>query len=123
MEATLAPLRVYRPSPPPGPPASVVVRYEQAGRPADEAPAPLAYQLAPGDHVLVFASSFETGFPLEMAAGSPKALAAQVTALREHLARMDASQAALHGATPEVKARQTALYGRVLADLGGPRLP
>ena len=123
MEATLTPVRIYRPQPPPSPPASVVVRYEQAGKPTDEAPAPVAYTLAAGDHVLVFASSFDTGFPLEMAAGNPKALAAQVTALRDHLARMDASQAALHGATPAVKAQQTALYGRILADLGGPRLP
>jgi hypothetical protein len=123
MEATLTPLKIYRPSPPPSPPGAVVVRYEQAGRTPDEAPAPVAYTLAAGDHVLVFASSFETGFPLEMAAGNARALAAQVTALRDHLARMDASQAALHGATPAVKAQQAALYGRILGDLGGPRLP
>jgi hypothetical protein len=123
MEATLTPARIYRPSPPPSPPVPVVVRYEQAGRTPEDAPTPLAYRLSPGDQVLVFASSFETGFPLEMAVGTRKGLAAQVAALRDHLAQMDGSAAALHGATPAVKAQQAALYGRILADLGGPRLP
>ena len=123
MEATLTPVRIYRPAPPPSPPVPVVVRYEQAGRSAPDELAPVAYRLAVEDHVLVFASSFEPAFPIEMAVGPPRALAAQVAALRDYLGGMDDAAAALHGVTPAIKAQQTTLYGRILADLGGVRAP
>ncbi len=123
MEATLTPLRIYRPAPPPSPPAPLVVRYEQAGRAAEDVPPTVAYRLAVGDRALVFASSFERSVPLEMAVGAPKNVAAQVAALKDHLLKMDDTAAALHGVTPQVRARQQALYDRVLADLGVGRAP
>ena len=128
MEATLAPVRIYRPATPPAPtPASpsppLVVRYELAGKAADDIPPTVAYRLAVGDRVLVFASTFERSVPLEMVAGAPRAVAAQVAALRDYLLKMDESAAALHGVTPQVKAQQAALYDRILADLGGVRAP
>ena len=132
MEATLTPMRIYRPAampaaaPPrrgPRPRTAIVVRYEQAGRAADDVPPTVAYRLSVGDRALVFASSFERSVPLEMIAGAPKTVAAQVAALKDHLLKMDASAAALHGVTPQVKAQQQALYDRILADLGGVRAP
>jgi hypothetical protein len=140
MEATLTPLKVYRPvaapgttpaaapasaggSPTPSPATGVVVRYEQAGKAADDIPPTVAYRLAVGDRVLVFASTFERAVPLEMVVGAPKAVAAQVAALRKNLLEMEESAAALHGVTPQVKSQQQALYDRVLADLGGSRAP
>jgi len=128
MEATLTPVRIYRPAaapaaPPSSPPAPIVVRYEQAGRAADDVPPTVAYRLAPGDRALVFASTFERSVPLEMVVGAPKAVAAQVAALRQNLLEMDESAAALHGVTPQVRAQQQALYDRILADLGGVRAP
>ena len=120
MEATLAVSRIYRPASPPAPaPQTAVIRYELASRAADGVPAGVSYRLAVGDRALVFASSFDRAFPLEMIAGAPKAVAAQVAALRAHLAAMDDTAAQLHGVTPAVEAQQTALYDRVVADLGG----
>lgn len=122
MEATLAVGRVFRPAALPGPaPAQAVVRYEQAGGAADGVPAGMSYRLAAGDRALVFAAAFVPAFPIEMIAGPPKAVAAQVKALRDYLAAMDEATAQLHGVTPAVKAQQTALYDRVLGDLGGAR--
>ena len=124
MEATLTLGRVYRPAAPPSPPpAATVVRYEQAGKAPGDVPAGVSYRLAVGDRALVFAPSFERAFPIEMIAGAPKVVAAEVAALRAHLAAMDETAAQLHGATPAVKAQQTALYDRVLADLGVGRAP
>ena len=124
MEATLTLTRVYRPSPAPADaPPTAVVRYELAGRAADDVPAAVSYRLAVGDRALVFAPSFERAFPIEMVAGAPRAVAAQVAALRAHLDAMNESAARLHGVTPAVKARQAALYDRVLADLGVGRTP
>jgi hypothetical protein len=124
MEATLTVSRIYRPAAPPAPaPPTAVIRYELAGRAPDAVPAGVSYRLAAGDRALVFASSFERGFPLEIFAGAPRAVAAQVGALRAHLAAMDEAAARLHGVTPAVRTQQAALYGRVLADLGAGRAP
>jgi hypothetical protein len=124
MEATLAVSRVYRPAALPSPaPATAVIRYELAGRTPGDLPAGVSYRLAVGDRALVFASSFDRGFPIEMIAGAAKAVAAQVAALKAHLAALDEQAAQLHGVTPAIQAQQAALYDRVRADLGGGRAP
>ena len=118
MEASLKVDRVFKGAPPSlgeGP----VVRYEPPAKTADDAPAAMAYLLAPGDRALVFAASFAKGFPIEMVVGPPKAVALEVAALRTYLAAMDESVSRLHGVTPAIRAQQRALYDRVLAALGG----
>jgi hypothetical protein len=117
MEATLRIDRVLKGTPLP-PVTETVVRYEQAGKAADDTPAGVSYRLAAGDRALVFAASFEKGFPIEMIVGAPRAVGLEVTALRTYLGAMDESAARLHGVTPAIRAQQTALYDRVLADLG-----
>jgi hypothetical protein len=122
MSATFVPTRIFRPTPPPSPaPATLTVRYEQAGKADDEAPATMAYRLAVGDRVLVFAPSFDPAFPIELVPGPAKTVAAQVAALKAALVKMDDTAARLHGVTPSLKAQQSALYDRVLADLGASR--
>ena len=117
MEAALKVDRVLK-GPPPPPVTETVVRYEQAGKTAEGMPAGVSYRLAAGDRALVFAASFDKGFPIELITGAPKAVASEVAALRAYLATMDESVALLHGVTPAIRAQQAALYDRVLADLG-----
>ena len=81
------------------------------------------YRLTAGDRALVFAGSFDKAFPIEMITGPPKAVSAQVSALRAWLLAMDEVTARLHGVTPAIRAQQIALYDRILADLGGARAP
>jgi hypothetical protein len=138
MEATLKVGRIFRPATPASPaPAEVVVRYEQASAPASGIMAPdkalglaeaheeagIFYRLKAGDRALVFAGSFDKAFPIEMITGPPKAVAAQVSALRAWLAAMDDVAARLHGVTPPIRAQQIALYDRILAELGSARTP
>jgi hypothetical protein len=119
MEASLKVGRIYRPATPASPaPADAVVRYERG-----DTATGVSYRLSVGDRALVFAGSFDKGFPLEMITGSPKAVSAQVSALRAFLLAMDEMTASLHAVTPEIRARQIALYDRILADLGSPRTP
>lgn len=117
MEGTLRVDRVLKGTPLP-PVTETVVRYEQAGKAPEGTPAGVSYRLADGDRALVFAASFEKGFPIEMIVGAPRAVAAEVAALKAYLAAMDEPAARLHGVTPAIRAQQTALYDRVLADLG-----
>ncbi|MFS8069646.1 MAG: hypothetical protein ACMG6S_25045 [Byssovorax sp.] len=117
MEATLTIARVLK-GPALPPVTEAVVRYEQPGKTEEGTPAGMSYKLAAGERALVFAPSFEKGFPIEMIAGAPKTVAAEVTALEAYLAAMDEPTARLHGVTPAIRAQQTALYDRVLADLG-----
>ena len=128
MEASLAVGRVFRPLTPASPaPADSVVRYEQAAAPSRDAPVAedqqsgAFYRLKAGDRTLVFAGSFDKGFRIEMITGPPKAVSAQVSALRAWLLAMDDVTARLHGVTPAIRAQQLALYDRILAELGGAR--
>jgi hypothetical protein len=115
MEATLKVGRRFRPATPASPaPADAIVRYEQAGA---EPAAGVFYRLAVGDRALVFAGSFDKGFPIEMITGPPKAVSAQVSALRAWVAAMDEVTARLHGVTPAIRAQQIALYDLILAEL------
>jgi hypothetical protein len=128
MEATLKVGRLFRPATPPSPaPADAVVRYEQAAASStDTAPDPesgVFYRLKAGDHAVVFAGSFDKAFPLELIAGPPKVVSAQVSALRGWLLAIDEQAARLHGVTPAIRAQQIALYDRILADLGSARTP
>ena len=121
MEATLKVTRLFRPATPASPaPADADVRYEQAA--AGEQTG-VFYRMTAGDRALVFAGSFDKGFPIEMITGPPKAVSAQVSALRVWLAAMDDLTASLHGVTPAIRAQQIALYDRILAELGGARAP
>jgi hypothetical protein len=125
MEATLKVGRLFRPAAPA--PADAVVRYEQAAGPSrgvpvsEETQAGAFYRMTVGDRALVFAPSFDKAFPIEMITGPPKAVSAQVSALRAWLVAMDEVTARLHGVTPAIRARQLALYDGVIAELGGPR--
>jgi hypothetical protein len=118
MEAALKVDRILKGAVPPVP--ETVVRYEQTMKVEEEVPSGMSYRLAAGDRALVFAASFDKGFPIEMITGPPKAVAAEVTALRASLAAMDEPVARLSGVTPAVRAQQAALYDRVLAALGPP---
>jgi hypothetical protein len=121
MEATLKMGRIFRPEAPPSPaPTESIVRYEQAGI---DPPAGVFYKLQAGERALVFAESFDKAFPLEMITGAPKSIAVQVAALRAFVSSMDDVTASLHGVTPAIRARQVALYDRILAELGSPRTP
>jgi hypothetical protein len=128
MEATLAVGKVFRPATPASSaPADAIVRYEQAAAPSPGTPVAedqqtgAFYRLRAGDRALVFAGSFDKAFPIEMITGPPKAVSAQVSALRAWLLAMDEVTARLHGVTPAIRAQQGALYDRILADLGGAR--
>ena len=130
MEATVKVGRLFRPATPASPaPADAVVRYELAAAPsrgtpvAEDQQSGAFYRLKGGDRVLVFAGSFDKAFPIEMITGPPKALSAQVSALRAWLLAMDDVTARLHGVTPAIRTQQIALYDRILAELGGPRTP
>jgi hypothetical protein len=131
MEATLKVERLFRPATPASPaPADAVVRYEQAPveppggvLAAEDRPSGVFYRMTAGDRALVFAGSFDKGFPIEMITGPPKAVSAQVSALRAWLLAMDEMTATLHGVTPAIRARQVALYDRILAGLGSARTP
>ncbi len=128
MEATLKVGRLFRPATPASPaPADAVVRYEQAapwGVPvAQDKQTGVFYRMTAGDRALVFAGSFDKAFPIEMITGPPKAVSAQVLALRTWLAAMDDMTARLHGVTPPIRAQQIALYDRILAELGSARTP
>jgi hypothetical protein len=121
MEATLKVGKLFRPATPASPaPADAVVRYEQAAAGPQEG---VFYRLAAGDRALVFAGSFDKAFPIEMITGPSRAVTAQVSALRTWLLAMDEVTARLHGVTPAIRAQQTALYDRILAELGGARTP
>ena len=117
MDATVRIDRVLKGTPLP-PVTETVVRYEQAGKAVEGLPAGMSYKLAAGDRAVVFAASFDKGFPVEMIAGPAKAVAAELAALKAYLASMDEPAARLHGVTPAIKAQQAALYDRALADLG-----
>jgi hypothetical protein len=119
MEAAVKVDRVLKGAPS-TPVTEAIVRYEQTVTAGEEVPAGMSYRLAAGDRALVFAASFDKGFPIEMIAGPAKAVAADVTALRASLAAMDEPVARLSGVTPAVRAQQAALYARVLAALGAP---
>ena len=119
MEATLKVRTLLRSASLPSPaPAEAVLRYEQG-----DAGAGVFYRLAPGDHALVFAGSFDKAFPIEMITGPARSVSTQVSALRAWLLAMDEMTATLHGVTAPVRTRQIALYDRVLATLGGARAP
>ena len=117
MEATVKIDRVLKGTPLP-PVTETVVRFEQAGKAAEGMPAGMSYKLAAGDRAVVFAASFDKGFPVEMIAGPAKTVGAELAALKAYLAAMDEPTARLHGVTPAMKAQQAALYDRALADLG-----
>jgi hypothetical protein len=130
MEAILKVGRIFRPAAPASPaPAEAEVRYEQAAAPsrgtpvAEDQQSGVFYRMTAGDRALVFAGSFDKGFPIEMFTGPPKAVSAQVAALRAWLLAMDDLTATLHGVTPAMRAQQVALYDRILAELGSPRTP
>ena len=56
---------------------------------AEDQPTGVFYRLRAGDRALVFAGSFDKAFPIEMITGPPKAVSAQVSALRAWLLAMD----------------------------------
>ncbi len=123
MRAALKVDRVLRSGAFASPPAETVVRYRVAGPGDKDLPAELFHKLAAGDRVVVFAPSFEPSFAIEMIAGSARTVSAQAAALRDALAGMDETAARLHGVTPAVRARQTELYGRIVAELRGLSAP
>lgn len=130
MQAALKVDRVLRSDAPtpvspatPYPPATATVRYRRVVPGEETLPATLFYKLAAGERVVVFAPSWEPSFPIEMVPGPAKAVAAQVTAIRDYLAAMDEMTASLHGVTPAIRARQAALYDRILAELRSPSRP
>jgi hypothetical protein len=79
------------------------------------------YSLAAGEAVLVFADGFEPAYPRELLHGAPAALSAEVKALRDFVASMDADTLGLHGLTAATRASQVALYDAALASIA--RLP
>jgi hypothetical protein len=127
MQASLTVDRVLRSDAPtpvtpasPYPPATATVRYRKMTSGEETLPATLFYKLAAGDRVVVFAPSWEPSFPIEMVPGPAKSVGTQVMALRDYLAAMDELTARLHGVTPSLRAKQTALYDRILAELRSP---
>ena len=123
MRATLKVERVLRSGAFATPPAEAIVRYRHAGPADKDLPAELFHKLAAGDRVVVFAPSFEPSFAIEMIAGPARTVSAQVAALRDALLGMDETGARLHGVTPAIRARQKALYDRIVAELRGLSAP
>jgi hypothetical protein len=116
MRAQLVVDRMLRSSAPPPPPANTTVRFRRMVRAEDGLSGQLFYRLSAGDRVVVFASSYEPSYPIEMIVGPAKAVAAQVETLRAYLAGMDEMTQRLHGVTPAVRTQQMALYDRILAE-------
>jgi hypothetical protein len=75
------------------------------------------HALAAGEGVLVFADGFEPAYPLELLHGPRPVVAAQVKALRDYVAAMDAGTMRLHGLTPATRTSQVRLYDDALAAL------
>ena len=130
MQAALKVDRVLRSDAPtpaspsvPYPPVAATVRYRKMLAGEETLPATLFYKLAAGDRVVVFAPSWEPSFPIEMVPGPAKSVSTQVAAIRDYLAAMDELTASLHGVTPALRAKQTALYDRILAELRSPPRP
>lgn len=118
MRASLVIERMLRSDAPPPPPINATVRYRRLARAEHGLSGQLFYKLSAGDRVVVFAPSYEPSYPIEMIAGSAKTVATTVSALRAYLGGMDEMTQRLHGVTPAVRTKQTALYDRILAELG-----
>ena len=93
-------------------PADVAVEFD------DRTPEPEGegfYALGSGEAVLVFADGVEPAYPREMLHGAPAALAADVKALRDYVASMDADTMGLHGLTAVTRAGDVKLYEQAVA--------
>ena len=115
MEATIGVGKALRA--PAGSPAPGEVRIQFDSR-APEPEGEGFYALAAGEGVLVFADGFEPAYPLEMLHGPRAVVTAQVKALRDFVATLDAGGMRLHGLTPAARTAQLRLYDDALAALG-----
>jgi hypothetical protein len=111
MEATVKIDKVLRAPPGAAALAEAAVKFDSRA-PEPEGDGFLA--LAVGERVLVFADGFEPAYPRELFHGAPKDVTAEVQALRDFVATMDAPTTALHGLTPATRASQVKLYDEAL---------
>jgi hypothetical protein len=118
MEAAVAVARMLRAPAGAPAPAEVALKFDS------RAPAPEGegfVNLRKGEAVLVFADSLEPAYPRELLHGPPASLGAEVRALRDFVAAMDAATMGLHGLSPATRAAQVRLYDDALAAIA--RLP
>lgn len=112
MEATVAIGKMLRTIAGAAVPAEAVVQFD------DRTPDPEGdgfYSLAVGQTVLVFADGWAPAYPGELFHGAPASLAADVKALRDFVASLDADGLALHGLTAVTRALQVRLYDNAMA--------
>ena len=114
MEATIDVVKALRVPTATAAPAEVRIQFD---RRAPEPEGDGFYALATGEGVLVFADSFEPAYPLELLHGPRPVVTAQVKALRDYVAAMDAGGMRLHGLTPATRTSQVRLYDEALAVL------
>jgi hypothetical protein len=114
MEATVSIDKVLRAPAGAAAPAEAAVKFDSR---APEPEGDGFFAVAAGERVLVFADGFEPAYPRELFHGAPKDVAAQVKALRDFVATMDAPTTALHGLTPATRASQVKLYDEALGQL------
>lgn len=114
MEATVTIDKVLRVPAGASAPAEAAVKFDSR---APEPEGDGFFALAVGERVLVFADGFEPAYPRELFHGAPKDVTAQVKALRDFVATMDAPTTALHGLTPATRASQVKLYDEALGQL------
>jgi hypothetical protein len=112
MEATIAVGKMLRTSAGTPVPAEAVIPFD------DRTPDPEGdgfYSLGVGQTVLVFADGWAPAYPRELFHGTPASLAADVKALRDFVASLDADGLVLHGLTAATRASQGRLYDDALA--------
>lgn len=114
LEATIAVAKALRAPAGSAAPGEVRIQFDSR---APEPEGDGFYALAAGEGVLVFADGFEPAYPLELLHGPRPAVMAQVKALRDFVAAMDAATLRLHGLSPATRASQVRLYDDALAAL------
>jgi hypothetical protein len=114
MEATIALGKALRAPAKTAAPGEVRIQFDSR---APEPEGDGFYALAAGEGVLVFADGFEPAYPLELLHGPRPVVAAQVKALRDFVAAMDADAMRLHGLTPATRTAQVRLYDDALKAL------
>jgi hypothetical protein len=114
MEATIGGIKILRALAGTPAPAELHIQFDS------RAPQPEGdgfYALATGEGVLVFADGYDLAYPLELMHGPRPVVTAQVRALRDYVASMDAGAMRLHGLTPATRTSQVRLYDDALAAL------
>lgn len=114
MEATIGGIKMLRTPAGSAAPADVRIQFDSR---APEPEGDGFYALAAGEGVLVFADGLEPAYPLELMHGPRTVVTAQVKALRDYVAGMDAATMRLHGLTPATRTSQVRLYDDALAAL------